>query len=86
MMKHITIGGLKLSYIERYSGVFEIFARAQSKEYFDRVKCIFDIGDKKDFIPLFDAFRENKLSTPRWQFASFNPGELLGFERLATRP
>jgi len=75
-----------LLYRERYSGVFEIFARAQSKEYFDRVKCIFDIGDKKDFIPLFDAFRENKLSTPRWQFASFNPEELLGFERLATRP
>nr|CBH38905.1 conserved hypothetical protein, containing SEFIR domain [uncultured archaeon] len=75
-----------LLYIGRYSGVFEIFARAQSKEYFDRVKCIFDIGDKKDFIPLFDAFREDKLSIPRWQFVSFNPEELLGFERLATRP
>lgn len=75
-----------LLYIERHSGTFEIFARAQSKEYFDRVKCIFDIEDKKDFIPLFEAFKKDKLKIPRWQFTSLNPEMLLGFERLATRP
>jgi len=75
-----------LAYIERHSSTFEIFARAQSKEYFDRVKCIFDIEDKQDFIPLFEAFKKNKLELPRWQFTSFNPEMLLGFERLATRP
>ena len=75
-----------LVYIERHSGTFEIFARAQSKEYFDRVKCIFDIEDKKDFIPLFEAFKKNQLEMPRWQFTSFNPEMLLGFERIATRP
>ncbi|KAF5433530.1 SEFIR domain-containing protein [Candidatus Methanophagaceae archaeon] len=68
------------------SGTFEIFARAQSKEYFDRVKCIFDIEDQKDFIPLFEAFKRNELRIPRWPFTSFNPEMLLGFERLATRP
>lgn len=75
-----------LVYVERHSGAFEISARAQSKEYSDRVKCIFDIGDKKDFIPLFEAFREGKLRIPSWQFSPFNPEMLLGFERLATRP
>ena len=75
-----------LVYIERHSGTFEIFARAQSKEYFDRVKCIFDIEDKKDFMPLFGAFKENKLKIPHWHFISFNPEMLLGFEGLATRP
>ncbi|MGP8337760.1 MAG: SEFIR domain-containing protein [Methanosarcinaceae archaeon] len=75
-----------LVYIERQNGTFEIFARAQSNEYFDKVKCIFDIEDEDEFIPLFDAFRENKLSIPRWQFTSFNPESLLGFDNLATRP
>lgn len=73
-------------YIERHSGTFEIFSRSQSKEYFDRIKCIFDIGDKKDFIPLFEAFREKKLSIPRWQFTSFDPEVLLGFNSLVTKP
>lgn len=75
-----------LIYNERYSGALEIFARAQSKEYFDRIKCMFDIGDKKDFVPLFNAFREKKLRIPTWRFTSINPEVLLGFEGLATRP
>lgn len=74
-----------LLYNGRYNGTFEIFARSESKEYFDRIKGIFDIVDKKDFIPLFEAFRENKIEIPRWDFTSFNPGVLLGFERLATK-
>lgn len=72
-------------YILLHKGALEIFARAQSKEYFDRVTCIFDIEDKKDFIPLFDAFKKNKLEISRWP-STFNPKMLLGFERLATRP
>ena len=74
-----------LVYVERQNGTFEMFARAQSNEYFDKVKGIFDIGDKKEFVSLFDAFRENKLQIPRWDFTSFNPELLLGFENLATR-
>ena len=54
-----------LVYIERHNGTFEVFARAQSNEFFDRIKCMFDIEDKKDFVPLFDAFREEKLRIPR---------------------
>ena len=83
---HQNWGPETLIYNERYSGAFEIFARAQSKEYFDRIKCIFDIEDKKDFLPLFNAFREKKLRIPTWQFTSINPELLLGFEDIATRP
>ena len=75
-----------LVYTERHSSTFEIFARSQSKEYFDKIKCLFDIGDKNDFAPLFDAFKEKKLSIPQWQFTQLNPEVLLGFEGLATRP
>lgn len=74
-----------LVYIERQNSTFEMFARAQSNEYFDKVKCIFEIEDKNDFVTLFDAFRDGKLSIPRWQFTSLNPELLLGFENLATR-
>lgn len=74
-----------LLYNERYNGKFEIFARSQSTEYFNRIKCLFEIGDKKDFIPLFEAFKDNKLKIPRWNFTSFDPMELMGFEALSTR-
>lgn len=75
-----------LLYAEEYSGPFEIFARAQSKEYFDKLKCVFDIQQKNDFIPLFEAFQSDKAKVPRWEFSSFNPEILIGFEKLATRP
>ena len=75
-----------LLYIGRHSGVFEIFARAQSKEYFDRIKGIFDIATKDDLIPLFNLFKENKLRVPSWEWTSFCPAALIGFDNLASRP
>ena len=75
-----------LVYIERHNGTFEVFARAQSNEYFDRIKCMFDIEDKNEFVPLFDSFREDKLRIPRWDFTTINPEVLMGFESLAIRP
>lgn len=77
---------ITLVYAEEFNGPFEIFARAQSKEYFDSLKCLFEINQKDDFIPLFDAFREDKIKIPRWEFSSFEPAVLLGFEKLATLP
>lgn len=77
-----------LLYFERYNCTLEIFARAQSKEYFSKIKCIFDIEDKKDFILLFEAFKKEELTIPSWGFFSFKPKpeKLLGFEGLQTRP
>lgn len=76
-----------LVYVRRLSGPFEIFARAQSRKYFDRVKCIFNIGDKEGFIPLFEAFKKGSVvKIPRWEITSFDPEILLGFEKLSTRP
>ncbi|MBU2539550.1 TIR domain-containing protein [Patescibacteria group bacterium] len=74
-----------LLYIGRHSGPFELFARAQSKEYFNKLKCVFDIGKKENFEPLFEAFNNGKLKIPQWEFESFNPYVLLGYEQLATR-
>lgn len=65
---------------------FEVYARAQSKEYFDSLKCIFDIQQKDEFEPLFKAIAEQRLRVSRWEFESFNPAVLLGYDRLATTP
>lgn len=65
---------------------FEIFARAQSRQYFEKVKPLFDIEDKGAFEPMLQAMREQKLRVPRWEFESFEPAVLLGYERMATRP
>jgi len=75
-----------LLYIERHSGSFEMFARAQSIEYFENIKGIFDIEKKDDLIPLFNLYKEGKLRIPSWDFTSFDPATLFGFEKLASRP
>jgi hypothetical protein len=75
-----------LLYSERHYGPFEIFARAESIEYFDSIKCLFEIENKDDFLPIFQAYQEQKLHIPKWNFHYVNPSELLGYEQLATRP
>ncbi|HBP90485.1 MAG TPA: hypothetical protein DD706_22685 [Nitrospiraceae bacterium] len=75
-----------LLYLERRGGAFEIFARAESKEYFNRIKCLFDISGKVDLEPVLKAFQLGKRHIPRWDFESFDPTALLGYEKLAIRP
>jgi hypothetical protein len=76
-----------LAYVERHSGSFEMFARAQSNEYFERIKGIFDIENKDDLIRLFNFYKEKKLRIPSWDYFTFvNPEKLLGFEKLGSRP
>lgn len=82
--RHQRWAPITLVYAETFAGPFEIFARAQSKEYFEKLKCLFDIHQKTDFSLLFDAFKDGRLQVPRWQFRTFDPDILIGFEKLAT--
>lgn len=75
-----------LLYIEGREVAFEIFLRAQSKEYFTKIKRVFDIEEKKDLDVLMQAFLEQKLRIPSWPFSSFNPTILIGYNELATKP
>jgi hypothetical protein len=75
-----------LLYAHRQYGPFEVFARSQSKQYFEKVRPIFDVERKEDFLPLAEAFRENKLTIPQWGFESFDPFNLMAFDKLATLP
>jgi hypothetical protein len=75
-----------LLYIERHGGAFEVFGRAQSLEYFDQIKCIFDVDSKADLEPLLQAFQDQRLRIPKWEWTTFEPGVLMGFQNIATKP
>ena len=75
-----------LLYIERHRGAFEIFARSQSKEYFDRTKIVLGINDKSGLEPLFEGYKNKQLKVPQWGWTTFNPRALLGYEQMATMP
>ena len=75
-----------LLYLGHFPGPFEIFARAESKRYFEKVKCLFNIDEPGDLKPLLEQYRQRKRELPRWEFQSFDPSLLLNIERLATRP
>lgn len=74
-----------LLYTDRHYGAFEIFARAESKTYFEKIKALISIQKKEELLPLFEDYRENKKQLPRWQFRSFDPVSLMGFKNLATK-
>lgn len=72
-------------YASEWMCPFEIFSRSESMEYFDQLKCIFNIDKKDDLIPLIEAFKENKLSTPHWDIYDVSPVILINYEKLASR-
>ncbi|MCH8839264.1 MAG: TIR domain-containing protein [Planctomycetes bacterium] len=77
---------LTLVYIERQHFAFELFARSQSKAYFSRLCPVFDISTKEQIGALLQAFNEQKVRAPSWDFTRVNPGPLMAFETMASRP
>ncbi len=75
-----------LLYIGHFPGPFEIFARAESKRYFEKIKCLFEIDSPNDFKQLLEEYKQRKRELPRWEFNSFVPAQLLNIEKLATKP
>jgi len=67
-------------------GIFEIFGRSRSTDYFNRAKVLFGIDKKEAIEPLLQYFESEKNAVPRWEFESFNPRYLMGFEQIATKP
>jgi len=72
--------------VYQHQGAFEIFARARSREYFDRVKVLLGITNKDEIGAILESFKANPQMFPRWQHQSFNASHLIGFETLASRP
>lgn len=74
-----------LLYLGDFYGRFEIFAKAESVKYFDRIKTIFSIDKKEDLLPTIKDFSEGKRYTPQWEFEKINPDMLIGYEKLCTK-
>ncbi len=74
-----------LLYVGRFHGAFEVFARSSSKSYFEKVKCILGIDKPSDLDELMEAYKTDRQRLPRWDFESFSPSLLLGYEQLATK-
>jgi hypothetical protein len=75
-----------LLYADRHHGPLEIFARAQSKRYFDGLKVALGIEDKKALETLVENYNAGKPPLPKWDWTSINPSNLMNLENLATRP
>ena len=74
-----------LLHIRRFHNPLEIFARAVSKKYFDKVKCLLAIEKPEDLSELLESYETGQQKLPSWEFDSFNPTVLLGFDQLAKK-
>lgn len=70
---------------DRFSGPFEIFARAKSGRYFDKIKGLLAVESKEELEKKLQAIIE-KVRLPRWQFETVNVAKLTGFANIATTP
>lgn len=75
-----------LLYVGHYQSGFEIFARAKSRQYFDKIKCLLDINAPNELSDLLADYNDGKRKLPLRDYDSFNPASLLGFDKLATKP
>ena len=75
-----------LLFIRHHGTAFEVFARSKSSAYFDKSKQLLGIQKKDDLAPLLEAFQKDSRLVPRWEFETFNPAGLLGFNEIATKP
>lgn len=74
-----------LLYVGRFHSAFEIFARAVSKSYFDKIKVLLSIDQVSDLNKQLEAYRTKPQMLPHWQHNSFSPSLLLGFEQLCKK-
>ena len=76
-----------LFYAARLHAPFEIYARAESKRYFDKVRVIFEIQSKDEFAPLVEAFNKRQMGLPgSSSYGDPDPIVLMNYEKLASAP
>jgi hypothetical protein len=74
-----------LVYAEHRSSPFEVFARAQQGEYFDKLKRILGTQNKASIDELVVGFRSGEIKIPSFGgWASFDPVSLMNYNSLAT--
>lgn len=69
----------------RSGGGFEIFLRAESMDYFNRLAPILGVKNKAGLEPLINGINDNTIYTPKWGFERISPIELMNYEKLCSR-
>lgn len=75
-----------LIFASRMHSPFEVFARARSKRHLATLMLALGTDSKDALDVLMSEFREGKRQPPRWQYNSFNPLILSGWDQLGTLP
>lgn len=77
---------LTLVYAEYRGRPFEIFARAQQKEYFDKLIRMLGVQNKISIDQLVERFRSGKILIPSFGggWGTFDPVSLMNYNLLAT--
>lgn len=74
-----------LLYATRQYGPFELFARSVSKTYLSRTLSLFGVTSLDLLKAKLDEYASDRKNLPRWQFESFSPAALIGFDQLGTK-
>jgi hypothetical protein len=74
-----------LVYLGHRAKPFELFARARSSRYFDKVRHVIQVEGPADLIELVKAFG-NELHLPRWDYYTLNPAQLMAVDQVGTTP
>lgn len=74
-----------LMFLEKNHGSFEIYTRANSRDYFNKMRAAFGIDMPADLSPLMIAYEKDKRELPRGLNAT-SPSRLANFKALATLP
>jgi hypothetical protein len=74
-----------LLYASDHGVTFEIFARAKSAAYFDKIKGLLGVRNKEDLAQLIEKIElDGQRRIPHWQFQSINPRRLIQLDAIAT--
>ncbi len=74
-----------LLYATRHYGPFELFARSTSKSYLSRTLSLLGVPNLDLLKAKLDEYASDRNNLPRWQFESFSPSALVGFDQLGTK-
>ncbi len=75
-----------LVYVGRFGGPFEMFARAKSVRYFDRIKGLIGFANKQALGAYIQKTTLEPNMLPRWQYQRLGIGRLTAYDALATVP
>jgi len=74
-----------LIYNRYFQKSFELFARAESKDYFNSMKCLFNIKKPKDFQQFFNSVEDGNLELPRLVGNIAFIKSSIGYDNLGSR-